>query len=407
MKPVFEQAKWLLVALTLVLGTGCAANNPQWLTDPSSAFCSTGLAKECLQGLAEKSYTEATAKAVKAIEVEAVRVKAEEVSKAADKDKAGVEANAKVAADSKDVAFMQSHLKDEAGEGAVGAVSVAGAALDQPVVTDKVQPKATPKPVNDGSIPVLGYGLAAIGADPKDAPGYVPSSKVVEAMAAGALLNLPAGSNTSKQIKQASAITDPALRAEVLFAMLTLYSRSMTHQQVDAALNQLYSLDEKLYSDSLIIKLPGLLSVGDFERAAALRDILLFDKLRINRPFSMLAYVAGCYSMAGMQQDAVSAIQKAVGGVGSLSDDDGRLILMAMGVGQGDYPPMQDFYEYRSDEVRLQAYLTIAVIARQLQKPDIAQRSVADAVKFIQKASVKVDRPNALAKILAIAPGII
>jgi len=403
MKPPFEQAKRLLVALILVLGTGCAAKNPQWLIDPSSAFCSTGLAKECLKGFAEKSYTDATAKAVKAIEVEAVRVKAEEVAK----DKAEVEAAAKVEADSKGVAVKQTHLKDEAGEGAVGEASVAEAALDQQGDPDKVQPKVTPKPVDDGSIPVLGYGLAAIGADPTGAPGYLPSTKVVEAMAAGALLNLPAGAITSKQIKQASAITDPALRAEVLFAMLTLYSRSMTQQQVDAALNQLYRIDEKRYSDALIIKLPGLLSVGDFERAAALRDILLSDKLRINRPFSMLAYVVSCYSMAGMQQDAVTAIHKTGGGIGSLSDDDGRLVLMALRVGQGDYPPMQDFYEYRSDEVRLQAYLTIAVIARQLQKPNIAQRSVADAVKFIQTASVKVDRPNALAKILAIAPGII
>lgn len=189
--------------------------------------------------------------------------------------------------------------------------------------------------------------------------------------------------------------------------MLTLYSRLMTEVQINRALNSLYDLDKDVYNTALIIKLPGLLNVGDLERAKSLRNTLLEAKAKPDRPFSMLGYVASCYTMAGMGQDAGEIIRESVTSGMALSPDDAKLIGMAISVANGSYPLMQEFYDYRSDEVRLHAYITIAVIARQLDRPDVAHRAVSDAVKFIQKSSVKIDRQRALSQILAVTPGVI
>ena len=46
---------------------------------------------------------------------------------------------------------------------------------------------------------------------------------------------------------------------------------------------------------------------------------------------------------------------------------------------------MQEFYDFESDQAILSAYLTIAVIARQLDNPSVAHHTIADAVKFIRR----------------------
>ena len=108
-----------------------------------------------------------------------------------------------------------------------------------------------------------------------------------------------------------------------------------------------------------------------------------------------------------MKQDAGAIVQDFLEDGGELSIDDQKLITLAISVSNGSYPMMQEFYDFKSDEARLSAYLTIAVIARQLDNLKVAHRAVADAVKFIQKAAVKVDREKALSQILAVSPGII
>ena len=80
---------------------------------------------------------------------------------------------------------------------------------------------------------------------------------------------------------------------------------------------------------------------------------------------------------------------------------------MAINVGDGHYPMLQEFYDYQSDEARLHAYLTLTVIARQFDRKDIATRAMGDAVRFIQKSSVKLDRVRALGLILSLTPGVI
>ena len=220
-------------------------------------------------------------------------------------------------------------------------------------------------------------------------------------------MNVGPGPITDTQLERASKITDKALRADAISGLLSLHSRSMSDNQVNTLLNELYALDKGQYANALIVKLPGLLSLGDLERAKALREVLLSAKASPDRAFSMLAYVAACYTMAGMQQDAGAIVEDATPKGFKLASDDQRLISLSISVSNGSYPMVQDFWDFKSDEVRLSAYLTIAVIARQLDNPAVAHQAVADAVKFIQKSGAKLDRTKALSQILAVSPGVI
>ena len=203
------------------------------------------------------------------------------------------------------------------------------------------------------------------------------------------------------------SIGDPQLRAKTITEKLTLYSRRMTDAQLGAALNALYDLDREQYETALIVKLPGLLKIGDLERAKALRQELLNTVQSPSRPFSMLAYVASCYSMAGMSGDAGAIVREAAKRGSQLSKDDGNLVRMAVEVSRGSYPAPQDFYDFRSDEARLEAYLTLAVLARQIENPVIERQAIWGAVKFLQKSSVRIDKQKAFASILMVAPGVV
>lgn len=518
----------LIAAMAIASGVGCSTKNPQWLSDPTTAYCASHLDQACLRDFAQKAYTDATAKVVRQQEVPVhsdpvvkaesassesgsekkdtahdanskpgpavestpvhgepvVQAKPESTESGSGKQESAHDANSKPGAtvepapvhgepvvlakpesaeigsgkhDSAHDANRKTGTAVEAVPAKVavqvdnskllpvasvepaaevaGTVKKTGSAIEGkalPLTTakpnsehaDKTEaaksaranttgdPKrvvsAEPSQVDlDGSIPNLAFGVGAIGADTNSAPGYVPSDKVVGFKDAGALLKVEGGVINNELIERARKVGDPALRADVLSRLLTLYAPSMSGDQINTILNSLYDLNNDKYTNALIVKLPGMLKLGDLERAKALRDTLLDAKVSPDSSFSMLAFVASCYTMAGLKQDATNIVLDAMRGGAELSEDDKKLIGMAINVANGSYPMMQDFYDYRSDEVRLHAYLTIAVIARQLDYPSVAHRSVADAVKFIQKSSVKLDRQKALGEILSLSPGIL
>nr|CEK41992.1 hypothetical protein PQBR57_0039 [Pseudomonas fluorescens SBW25] len=422
------------------MGGGCVSKNPEWLTAPTGAFCARGLNDDCLKDLAEKSYADATAKEVedrKAAQAPAPVMPDQDRPADADVDSLfnvpelpaspeGVTAPATVPATSKPSELRDLHwpqvkqllivpsliippllaptLKFDIQIPAKHAevISTAfsdahGAGLE---TNDQAQKKV------DDSIPSLAFGIAAIGATAKGAEGYLPSDQVVESKQAGSLLNVGSGPVTDAQIGKVSKIADKALRADTLTGLLSLHSRSMTDVQINGVLNELYSLDRGKYANALIVKLPGLLKVGDLERAKALRGLLLKSPATIDRPFSMLAFVATCYTMAGMKQDSGDIVREAIRNGVELSADDQKLVSLSITIANGSYPMMQEFYDFESDNARLSAYLTIAVVARQLDMPGVARHAIADAVKFIQKTAVKVDRQKALSQILSVTPGI-
>lgn len=434
MTVLFRYSPRLLLGAALILGSGCAAKNPEWLTAPTGAFCASGLSDGCLKSLAEKAYADATAKQAAIQKSASAPVtdkeagaqpseKENQPSKTdADQPEAGIlkqDADQPVATPTVEHTATSDKAEGQGSDQPQPSVLSSGGA-DKPTgkstTAIEVFPHAqsavapveheVPETIND-PIPSLAFGIAAIGATATETGGYLPTEKVVEWKEAGGLLNVGAGPVTNAQIKQASKIADKELRANTLIGMLSLHSRSMTEEQINGVLNELYALDKGQYANALIVKLPGLLKVGDLERAKELRLLLLKSAATQDRPFSMLAFVATCYTMAGMKQDAGDIVRESIQGGDQLTADDQKLIRLSITVANGAYPMMQDFYDFESDDARLSAYLTIAVIARQLGEPSVTHRAIADAVKFIQKAAVKVDRQKALSQILAVSPGVI
>jgi len=406
MKVLFTYTPRVLVLASLFL-SGCAAKNPEWLRSPSGAYCASGLSGSCLKALAANIYTDATAKQVAAQAASAAKLSGTAT-------KVAQVASASPGAGSEAVKGGEGAVSN--GTGGEGAESVSDKpAVEKVVDASAVEPAKDADGSNfttaaakfDGSIPKLVFGIAAIGATAASTDGYTPTDKAIQSKEAGAILNVGSGPVSHAQVAQAGKISDKELRADALSGLISLHARSMSEDQINTVLNELYSLDKAKYANALIVKLPGLLKSGDLERASALRGVLLASKSEMDRPFSMLAFVASCYTMAGMKQDAGAIVQDFLEDGGELSIDDQKLITLAISVSNGSYPMMQEFYDFKSDEARLSAYLTIAVIARQLDNLKVAHRAVADAVKFIQKAAVKVDREKALSQILAVSPGII
>lgn len=425
MKVLFTKTPRLLLAFLFL--QGCTTKNPEWLTSPAGAYCASGLSDTCLKAFAEKAYADATGKQVAAHAAATARLAQGEgeggKDSPANQEAASVppqvgDGNAVDAAPGVEaVSDKAGQVEDVAGDEKAKAADpvkphevvekVGDSKTEELAQSNEGSKAASPPSIPEGSIPNLAFGIAAIGATAAGADGYLPSERVIQSKEAGAILNVGTGPVTDLQLEQAGKISDKELRADALSGLLSLHSRSMSEDQVNSVLNELYALDKRQYENALIVKLPGLLKAGDLERARALRGVLLSVQVPSDSPLSMLAFVASCYTMAGMKQDAGAIVQDFFQGGGELSADDQRLINLSISVSNGSYPMMQDFYDFKSDGARLSAYLTIAFIARQLDNTDVARRAVADAVKFIQKAAVKLDRAKALSQILAISPGVI
>lgn len=405
-------AHWPVSLLVgLVIGTsGCVTKNPAWLDEPSTAYCASQLNQECIKGLAEKSYRDATASLVSRraqLELDSALPKppldATPHADGSNGTTPSPEENEGVPAGP--VASGEPLSEVDLPESASGVEVVPGEA-----VADNA-PSKEPLAVDDkvlaleASIPKLAFGVGAVGAVAEDSPGFEPGALVMLSKQAGDLLHLKDGEVAGDQLAKINALPDQSLKAAALYRLLTLYSAAMTDEQVAGALNALHALDQEFYRQALIVKLPGLLRTGDLERAHALRDVLLDGSVDARDSFSVLGYVVSCYTMAGLKQDAGAIVRAAIDAGADLSPDDLKLISMAVSVGNGSYPAMQEFYDYRSDELRMSAYVTLAVIARQLGLDQVAHRAVGDAVKFVQKSSVKLDRASSIAQILAVAPG--
>lgn len=403
-----------LVLIASAFLHGCSTQNPEWLASPTGAYCASGLDATCLKSFAEKAYADATARHVVAQGAETARLaKVAEQSQPDVPVSKDIEPSKKGEADGHESSATPQDQNVEEGKGSgapvivVPANEATDAKSESPSPSSDISKPEAPTPIPDGSLPKLAFGVAAVGASASDADGYQPSTKVIQSKEAGALLNVGPGPISDPQLELAAKIADKELRADALSGLLSLHSRSMSDSQVNTLLNELYALDKGQYANALIVKLPGLLNVGDLERAKALREVLLGAKVSPDRTFSMLAYVASCYTMAGLKQDAGAIVIDAIPEGAKLSADDQRLISLSISVSNGSYPMVQDFWDFKSDEARLSAYLTIAVIARQLDSPAVAHQAVADAVKFIQKSGAKLDRTKALSQILAVSPGVI
>lgn len=405
-----------LLPLSVAILSGCSTPSPQWLVEPVGAFCAAGIDQPCLQAFAGHTYVDLASDYAAPIAPKDVSQPSDPAQPQEEAGQATVESGlngdwscpvpSEVAGVSQQPGEHSEKPELEAtveGEG----VSPEGAVKPLPTHDGANDSSALSVQADQGAIPSLEFGSAAIGATLVEPKGYSPSDLALQHREAGSLLNLKSGVVSKEHVERANGISDAGLRAKTLSTLLVLYSKSMPEPLADEILNVLYELDQRLYEEALIVKLPALLTTGDFERAKALRQVLLGEAGQQSGQFSMLAYVASCYTMIGLKQDAGDIVRDAVSGGLKLSADDATLIKLAMAVSNGGYPMTQDFYDFKSDQARLDAYLMLAVIGRHLNIEDVESRALSDAVRFIQKSSVRIDRASALAAILAAAPGVI
>ncbi|WP_162962026.1 hypothetical protein [Pseudomonas aeruginosa] len=415
MKMLLRAAIAPLVPLSAAILGGCSSPSPQWLIEPVGAFCAAGIDQPCLQAFAAHAYAD---------------VASDFIVPSAPKDVSPPNDPAQQQEDA-----GQTVVGSPSGDWSCPVPSLVESASQQPKVPSELAEKeasvegegassadaAAPLPANDGAndsralspqvdqgaILALEFGSAAIAANLVEPKGYVPSDLALQYREAGSLLNLESEAIEKEHIERVYGIPDAGLRAKTLSTLLVLYSKRMSESQVDEILNVLYKLDQRRYVEALIIKLPALLKTGDLERAKALRHVLLGEVGRQSDHFSMLAYVSSCYTMIGLKQDAGDIVRDAVASGLELSPDDRTLIKLAIAVSNGGYPMIQDFYDFRSDQARLDAYLMLAIIGRQLDIQGVEKRALSDAIRFIQKSSVRIERASALASILAAAAGAI
>ena len=63
-----RQCRYLVLiaamAMAIALEAGCSTKNPQWLSDPTTAYCASRLDQACLRDFAQNAYTDATANVV-------------------------------------------------------------------------------------------------------------------------------------------------------------------------------------------------------------------------------------------------------------------------------------------------------------------------------------------------------
>lgn len=411
MKMLLRAAIAPLVQLSAAILSGCSSPSPQWLIEPVGAFCAAGVDQPCLQAFAAHAYVDLAADYAAPTAAKDASQPSDPAQRQAESGQATVSGPSadwscpvpsEVESATRQPEVPSVLAEKEAivvGEGA----STADAEKPLPAYDGANENSTLPAQVDQGAIPAFEFGSAAIGASLVEPKGYAPSELALQSREAGALLSLKSEAISKENIGRVYDIPDAGLRAQTLATLLMLYSTSMPESQTDEILNALYELDKGRYEKALIIKLPALLKTGDFERAKALRQVLLGGSAAESDQFSMLAYVASCYTMIGLKQDAGDIVRDAVAGGLKLSADDGTLIKLAMAVSNGGYPMIQDFYDFRSDQARLDAYLMLALIGRQLNIQGVEKRALSDAVRFIQKSSVRIDRAAALAAILAAA----
>lgn len=258
----------------------------------------------------------------------------------------------------------------------------------------------------------LAFGLAVIGSprtfenvDSAES-AEVDSIPIIELYSqAGVSIAKAEDGNYQEVLAEIEAISDPDVVAFGIDQLLAIHADDMGESITDTALNALYLLDEGAYQRALSVKLSALLGKGDFERAAALRRQLLLgnENTAHERAFSMLALVVATYTIAGLDDDVYGIFKESLGRVRELSADDLKLVKVAVESAKGGYPSQEFFYDFRSDQVRLEAYLTVATLAYRLDKPSLARDSLSDALRFIQKSGTKVDLQLATSQILALS----
>lgn len=228
-------------------------------------------------------------------------------------------------------------------------------------------------------------------------------------MSAGKAIAPILSGSPSEAVQAALAIEDKDAAEFALLTIISLSDKTMDDLVLGKALNKLSELSNQAYLRGLQGRVAGLLVKGDIERADALRDFLLKnDSGTLTSTFTAATHVAACYAMAGMAPDGTEIFRNALPTFPEQVRADNALVFgLVMKASQGDYPLPQDFYEFTSDQARLDAYLLLSSLYRRNNKLDLATRALNDAVLFTQKSGFKVPMDQALTQLATSTLGVL
>lgn len=193
-------------------------------------------------------------------------------------------------------------------------------------------------------------------------------------------------------LEQLEAVGDTDARSFALQKIVVLASRSSNEASTATALNLLIEEDEDAYIDGLQARLLDLLMGGDLERAAALRSVLVAHALKDGGDPFHVVEIAVSYLTTGHAADANAILNDAGSALGKLGKDDLLLLVKVLtGAVNGEYPQPQDFFTFSSDEMRLQAYVQLALFYGRTGQSVYARKIASDMSRFALKRSYRAD----------------
>lgn len=202
----------------------------------------------------------------------------------------------------------------------------------------------------------------------------------------------------SVALESVASISEQDAKLFALRNIAILATRANDETATGKALNLLHDTDGTAYMDGLQERLVSLLVTGDLERARALQDALLSYYIGNPGHTMAVAQIAISYATTGHVVDANDFLQRAAEKVPDLRTEDlSKLLNIMVKASNGDYPPPQDFYDFSNDNVRLQAYVQLAVFYERSGQTGNSARIAGDMARFTQKSSFKVGRAESVA----------
>lgn len=222
---------------------------------------------------------------------------------------------------------------------------------------------------------------------PEDA--YLDAGRVVESARA---------QQFSAALAGAVAINEPEAKLFALKNIAILAARANDEPASGQSLNLLHESDNSVYMEGLQERLVALLMAGDLERARSLQDTLLEYYTATPGHTMSIAQIAISYAVTGHVIDANDFLQRAAEKVPDLRTVDlARLLNILVAASKGGYPSPQDFYDFSSDSMRLQAYVQLAIFYERSGQSGNSKSIAADMARFTQKSSYKVGRAESAA----------
>ena len=271
--------------------------------------------------------------------------------------------------------------------------------ISEILVRNAISP-AVPEQLRDGVIRDARVTLASIGvSEPQSLielrqsrEQWMCSLPDESLLAAGDAVEMARSGDLSAAVDAVIALEDDQAKRFALQKAAVLAAKANDQAQLGRVLVLLSQDDQRGYMEGLQARLLNLLSIGDLERAAALQTELLDGLTQDDAGSLAAAQVAINYVVTGHVEDANAFLRKAAASNPKAGSKDVRQLLnMMVAASQGIYPPPQEFFDFSSDAVRLQAYMQLAIFYDRIGQSDYSRRIAGDMARFAEKRSFRGD----------------